>query len=130
MGLGVLIAVIGIIIFGFLASKNDAVLGIWALLMVVALALGGAVYALPLYPDYQKAPYSVTVRGEELYFSDYTRDTNLLIITQRYYKKSGFINSWELCPDVTRVAIPEGYNLIVTNRTPAAAPYIIGDTCK
>ena len=148
MILGVLLVVIGFLMLVFLGLFWDR-LG-FGLFMMLCFVVGGAVLMSgPLTgPDYQKAPYSVTVEGQQFYFGDYDRHTEqktttvlgmlvmdfneVIVIPSHFYKKVGFINSWEFCDTPMKIEIQYGSDLIIKNHTPKPkpVPYIVEKGCK
>ena len=97
-------------------------------------------------PDYHEAPYSARVDGQQFYFGDYDRQMEktttvgdqflsmdfreVVMIPSHYYKKTGFINSWEYCDVPMKIEIPHGCDLAIENHTPKPVPHIVDKGCK
>ena len=130
MGLAIIIAVIGVAIAVLFAVGIRELEPVATSAMVFGI-IAALIFASPIDgPEYRIAPYGTVVDGEHLYFSNYTLQDNLLAIPAHYYKKMGFINSWELCDSPLTISIPEGYDLKINDRTPAPRPHIVSGGCQ
>ena len=146
MILGIILVIWGILmsfIFGLIWDRVE--LGIFLMFCCI---IGGAVLiSSPLVgPDYHKAPYSIEVEGQQYYFDDYNRYTEkrttvasgmlamdfneVIVIPSHFYKKIGFINSWEYCDVLMKIDIPHGSDLVIENHTPKPVPHIVEEGCK
>ena len=124
MGLAITIAVLGIAFAIALAAGLREFEPVVSVIMVTIMATMILSLAPLNYPSSRDAPYNTTVDGQELYFSNYTIKDSTLDIPTHYYRKTGFINSWELCDNPITIAYSDGNaQKYISARTPDD-PYI------
>lgn len=134
MGLAILIWVIGVIIaiLAIIAGRGEEnIVALIAMILMLFGVIGGLFMVSPLdYPSYTIAPYHTVADGQGLAFDNYTKTDDYLYIPTHYYRKTGFVNSWEYCESPIKIEIPEGYNLVIDDITPSPVPHIVEGGCK
>ena len=144
MILGTLLCVIGILLI--IVGQFVGRVGLSIFLCFCFMSVGAILISSPLQGPDDKIPYSVTVEGQQFYFGDYDRHTEqkttatsgmlvmdfneVIVIPSHFYKKVGFVNSWEYCDLPMKIEIPHGCDVTVENHTSKPIPHIAEGGCK